>query len=1123
MLIVAKASVITQSEADDLLVRMDETIQSLLKGGNDTVVASIESLTNGVGKFTTLEDHSDKPLTNSEFEWTKEAEQVRSEIAILANVNQASIHADFSIFELGLDSLDVIKLSSRLKKQSVEIPVSVIIKCQTIAKMATQFSRFNYDKAKKVQGKTIQEMSQDLTTYLQARLPSDVETILPATPLQQSMVNEMIKSHYIRYFNMEAFVLGEEIDQSRLMTAVDSVILQSPILRTTFFEIEDPQLPVSYAQIVHKDGSQFAEYNAREGESIENLVDRLSAELITSKATDHRLYHIRYTLIGQTRYMIMAISHALYDGRSLRALHEDINKAYRGKLTPRPDPLPYLEEVFGSTTEEAKRFWKSTLSNLPLAIFPKKDILLSDRNKAHRLERRSRIPLKDIEAVCKSSRITLQTLGQTCWALVLSHLTGQLDVVFGSVLSCRDSEEADEVMFPLMNTVVVRAVLHGSLNEMLRYMQEMSDSTRQYQHFPLGTAQAFALASRDNQPSTDTTLFDTLFIYQGRQISKEADPLYNSVYGTSEVEFPICVEMEILDNNQLSWTTACKSIARDARETEELINALDTVLQRILHNPDAPAIISDADGISVCGLPKFKRLQARFKNGAKKASKPIDEEWSQTELNLRKALHEISNVSEEQIHKDSTIFHLGLDSILVLKLPALLKSYGIKIRVSDILKHLTISSIAQSLQDVKIHEIECLDVDSIIAEATSSLDVSSAVNQITEIGEVQDVLPATAGQLYAIRRWQESRGALFYPSFTYSLPGQLDTQKLDNAWKKLLERHDILRTGFVETKSGVAQVVFKSPPNEVLYESHSTTLRKNLGDLRQPLLNLVVEKYADSTKLILVIHHALYDGISIQILIHDLTALYEGETLPAPEHTFRDFVARTVSSSQSSAQQRWASYLANSLPLHISQPPSTNLQRTEVFHPSLKISSLKTQARFSGVTVDSLLLASVSKIRAQQLTSFASFSPNNIILGIYIANRAPFGEDLSNLAAPTLNLLPLKIEDPMVRSIEDIAKGIQRDLGIIGGEEMVGTSLEEILKWTGVRVDFFVNILRGGDDWSNASRFLRVEMDLEKRAKVVDGEINPNLEDITGKDAYLVCFSSFITYFSFVGSKLTSE
>jgi amino acid adenylation domain-containing protein len=1109
--IVAQGSIITQSRASALLEQLEKTLNEVLKNGgqNPVLQHTGATMTNGTSHFTdsssSSNSSSDRDNPDLEpFKWTQQTEKIKSEIASLAKVPETSVQETSSIFELGLDSIDVIKLSSRLKKQRIEIPVSAIIRGQTIAKMAVNISAKSSESQYSA-GELLDDMSRSLTQYIKAngKLPDDTEAVLPATPLQQSMVNEMIKSDYERYFNIEASKLHMDVDPSRLADAVKKALGQSSIFRTTFVEIEDPRSPVSFAQIIRKqrDAADVHTSTLSQGQSIEAFIDDFKVQSIELAKAQQALCQVRLVLAGSSTYLFIAISHALYDGTSIRALHEDILKAYHGDLAPRPDITPFLEEIIQSTTSDAKKFWRTTLSNLPQATFPRKELPETAEPTVHLLEKQSQIPLKDIEALCKSSRITLQTLGQTCWALVLAHLMGQLDVVFGSVLSCRDSEEANEVMFPLMNTVAVRSVLHGSLGDMLKYMQHLSDTTRQYQHFPLGTAQAYALASRQgNAAAKNTTLFDTLFIYQGRRQTGAGQQLYESVYGASDVEFPVCVEMEIVDDECLSWTTACKSIARTAGEADEIIEALDAVLQRMISAPQAPAIVSDAEGVSVCGLPKFRKSDSRPKQAATSATNRVSDKWSDTEVAIRKALHEISDVAEDDIRKDFTVFHLGLDSILVLKLPALLRGYGIKLSVSDILREQTVYAMAQFVLRSKPENQQFLDVDAVLSKAISHLDLDPELKALKkEMGEIESIMPVTAGQLYMIRQWQASRGALFYPTFTYSIEGEFGRARLDTAWKKLLQRHSILRTGFVEVDSNLAQVIFKDPKNEVFYSSTQHLARSNL---RSPPLSLAVEESKESAATLrLTIHHALYDGISLPILFEELQSLYRGAELEPSTANFKTFVAQSISSSTKTAKEKWTSYLQRAAPLAskaingASTPPTG--KRTEVFHPSLKVGPLKNLAQENGVSIDALFLAGISKQYAHHLNS----SPNTVVFGIYLANRAPFGDDLSHLAAPTLNLLPLRVNKPLERHIPELAKDIQRDLSEISNKDMVSASLEQIYGWTGVRVDFFVNILKSSPS-TGKETVLQPPQELEKKAEVVDVVANKDISG--GVDAYLV-------------------
>lgn len=1078
--LVADGSVTTTEQAANILKQIKSALITILHGqGQNTVFENLEVLptTNGSTAQSQRQNMHEGDAISRDLEWTKDAELLRTEIASLANVAETDIHQDSSLFELGLDSIDVIKLSSRLRRHGINIAVSAIIRSQTIQKMAAAASRIGNQESTISSKGFVSKTSSQLANYLkgQGALPQGLseDSVLPATPLQEGMFHLMTQSNYEMYFNVDIFKLDNKTNPDDLIKAVKKVVKASPVLSTYFLKIEDPQIPANYAQIVRGEtfldhsGSSFEDWDQKEV-SQESL-DVLRSAAISRATKSQDLFQVRYLAVGSDRFMVISIAHALYDGISIQLFHADIKRAYLGESIPRTDPRPYLEEVFKSTTEDAKKFWRSTLSNLPPARFPRNDTATSNPVQVHPATRQSSITFSQIQNFCKKSNIFVQTLGQTCWALVLAQLMGQLDVVFGTVLSCRDSTDAEQVMFPLMNTVAVRSVLHGTLDQMLKYMQEMSNTTRQYQHFPLGEAQSIALSSQAE--AKDNNFFDTLFIYQGHRSPEEREPLYKSEFSHADVDFPICIELEISEEGCLSWTAACKSSVRDEEETNQILASLDTVLEHIINSPRTPTFVTDIDGISICGLPKFHKSDSDTKTTSERPARTLHDQWSDEELVIRKAFHHASGVPEESINKDTTIFELGLDSISVHKLRKLLETRGINLSVSEILKGLNIDAITQSLlRASKSNNSAGVDVAAVLSKAISLVDVASVIKNVDQdLGKVQFIMPVTAGQLYLLRGWQVSRGVLFYPTFYYRLSfGTFDKAMLEEAWKLLLENHNILRTGFIESKGSVLQVVFENPPNEVVYGRSCNHYRSPFGG--SPPVTLVVNE--SMSKFGLTIHHALYDAVSIDILLDELQSLYQGQPsiTQAPTGDLRSFMAQSICAGSQTTQpkalekrQKWKSYLGNKDTLMPpSNQPSTVSGRTELFKPALEISGIKDYAKSIGITTDALFLAVMAEVFALK-----ALPEHGVTFGIYLANRNPFdGHDFGSMAAPTLNLLPLRVLDPLrvSKNPKEVATNIQKDLRQIGSAEMSSTSLEEIYEWTGVRVNCFVNILKDMGD-----------------------------------------------------------
>lgn len=1090
MSIAAQASVLTETECSDLLRNMALSLQQILQEPECQIPKITNRQTQQNGDISYPRKHmtnGEQPhdMSTSETQKSEQiqtnTEQLRQTISVLANISPYDVREDSSIFELGLDSIDVIKLSSRLRKNGIKLLVSDIIQSQTIARIARMMS-VDSPTPQVSSRRKLEDMSQELTEYLrnEGNLPSHFQAVLPATPLQQSMVKEMIQSNYERYFIIELFKLNDGIDIKKLEDAVRKIIAASPILRTSFTEVHDPQTPFVYAQVIHSNSLQPSEsiyINWIDGTmELDGILKRIKLQASNIAEEKKSLFQVYYFDFKNSKYMAFAISHALYDGRSLQLLHEDIYRAYQGTFSPRPNPIDYLGPIFESTTEDAQRFWKSILSDLPLGELPRKEVI-HNTDAVYRTQKVSGVSILQIESLCKSLGVSIQTISQLCFVFVLSYLTKRLDVVFGSVFSCRDSEEVNEVMFPFMNTVTVRGVLSGTIADMLRFIQDQNYKARRFQHFPLGLAQSLALSGRRPQSAHNNALFDALFIYQGRQSSTDVEHLYQSIIGKSDVEFPLCVEMEISAKGNPIWTIACKPSVLSAEEGDQIIEMLDSVLLRIMSDPESQVFKSEDGGVSVCGLPRF----ILNTESAHKAEQPIESDksvWSDEELKIRKALHALSGFEEVTISKDTSIYQLGLDSVLVLKLAALLKSYGIKLKVSEILQDLTISAMSRTLHQKSRKENDSVDIDATLTAAISRIGMSQdSITADKRLGEIQYLLPVTAGQKYMIRRWQASRGTMFYPTFSYTVSSDsIDKQRLESSWNDLRAKHDILRTGFFEEGSSLVQVIFKDPPNPVRYHGGTSNAHFNSPhDLTHPPVLLAVEESVGSVILKLTIHHALYDGISIESLIYQLQSLYRGEERLVSGTNFKSFIAHSLSIAEkvsdstnhvngsleaTVSQQKWRDYFAG-LAKYQMISSSQSRGRTEVFRSSLKSPLFRDSAQRADVSVDALIIAAIAIIYARKLSSdHPGKNLSQIVLGIYLANRAPFGEDLSELVAPTFNLLPLLVRNPLGHTITECARNIQDDIQRISSAAMSAASLEQIYQWTGVRVDFFVNILK---------------------------------------------------------------
>lgn len=1008
------------------------------------------------------------------FTWTAEAQSIRCEIAALASLEENEIDEHSTIFSLGLDSIDAVKLTSRLKRSGISITVSALIRAQTIPRILSSLQHDTQENVSEQKESHLHELERKLPGCLVFDKSFDqtlVERILPATPSQEALISEMVRSGYKEYYNHDVLRLEYDVDLQRLLSSWDAVIRQSTILRTSFVEVSSPDVEAVYAQIIHVPKKlEVARLQVEDVSEVDTILEAIRDEARSSLAT---LPPTRLTLVttASETYLVLSLAHAQYDGHSLALIHQDVEHTYLGQsIDARPLPDALIEASLAAVDSAALAFWRNSLSGAHVNRMPQTN---PDASMAtlHRVERVCAVTTDEARTFCRSNGFSLQALAHSAWALTLAHYTGCLDVIFGAVLACRDSEEAEEVLFPLMNTLPVRATLHGTRRAMVKHMQDVNTDALAYQRTPLRHIQRIAASVVHSETASDSnTLFDTLFVYQHRPGSTDNQnaSLYESVGGSSDVEFPLAVEMEDLGDSMV-LRAACKHTVLDHDGAQTLLQTLDQIVGEIIRTPDDPTVDFTGSQASVCGFPVTRV------NDENPGSLPNHEELepehdvsasSAEAATIKDALCQVSRTPPGELSGSSTIESIGIDSISAIKVVALLRKQGIQLSVGELIRAKTVSRMAKVVQD-RSTTVTTEDVavdDATILARFSTQHRLAEVPSIHEIdaADVQTVLPATPGQTYMIDVWQSTKGQLFYPTFNYQYSEHATEDQLRSAWEALVSKHDILRTVFCVTNNAevpVAQVVVKSCSS-----NFTIGAEQQVGSPQQPMAHLHAVKTSAAWDLSLHIHHALYDAVSLPLLMEDFEKLLAGSSPTISPVLQAKFLALSLTpSAHISRQEFWKRYLSNVNILQLHQPEHNHVRsRVEVFKPRFlpATSSLEATARRESLTLQSLLFAAYAKIYAGLARGAQSHTNNDdVVIGIYLSGRSHF-EHLSTLRSPTLNLLPLLVRSASTTRLVQSARQIQEDLQLIGTPENSAASLWEIAAWTGTKVDTFVNYQR---------------------------------------------------------------
>ncbi|MCU0288184.1 MAG: amino acid adenylation domain-containing protein, partial [Acidobacteria bacterium] len=302
-------------------------------------------------------------------------------------------------------------------------------------------------------------------------------------------------------------------------------------------------------------------------------------------------------------------------------------------------------------------------------------------------------------------------------------------------------------------------------------------------------------------------------------------------------------------------------------------------------------------------------------------------------------------------------------------------------------------------------------------------------------------------RLYILQQMEPTGTAYNMPEF---IPlGENGSQKITSVLKKLIHRHESLRTSFHIIGEQPVQVIHGAIAFEIQYlaagkkEETGPVIRNFIRpfDLsRAPLMRAASVRIGEKENYLFIdIHHIISDGISEELLKRDFIALYQGEELLPLPIQYKDFAewqnCRKEKERIQNQEIYWVKDLGGdlpvlNLPLDFPRPLVQDFagNSIEFAISSDESSELKSFVLREKVTLFIVLLSSfnvlLSKLTGQE----------DIIIGTPVAGRRH--ADLENIAGMFVNTLALR-NYPMGEKTfrQFIAEVRQRTLGAFENQE----------------------------------------------------------------------------------------
>nr|MDH3091534.1 condensation domain-containing protein [Bacillus velezensis] len=314
-----------------------------------------------------------------------------------------------------------------------------------------------------------------------------------------------------------------EVDVEKMHKAFESLATQHDILRTKicYRGVSVPR------QVVLKERN--LEFNYMEVDNESDYLDLKEQDVKRGfDLEEDTLVRMNLIKINNSGYrLIMTNHHIILDGWCLPILRRDLfnaymatdeeclkipNKTASNKMGAYEKFVDYINE---KDKEPSLKYWEDLLQGYETRA----DILPMGRPEETEEESQSqefKLSLEvteQAEAVCAKYDVTLNTLVEACWGVLLEKYNSTNDVVFGKVVSGRNAEieGIEEIVGLFINTIPVRisTTNEDTFADLLKSLQDQAIAANDHDFLPLAEIQNRTLLGRN--------LIGTLFFFEGYQ------------------------------------------------------------------------------------------------------------------------------------------------------------------------------------------------------------------------------------------------------------------------------------------------------------------------------------------------------------------------------------------------------------------------------------------------------------------------------------------------------------------------------------------------------------------------------------------------------------------------------
>ncbi|NJP45796.1 non-ribosomal peptide synthase/polyketide synthase [Streptomyces sp. PRB2-1] len=429
-----------------------------------------------------------------------------------------SVGADDDFFALGGDSILAVRFLVLARRAGLELTSRDVFRHRTAAELAAVARAAGEDTAGTAPWPV--PTAEEVAALAGAEPALTVEEALPLGPLQEGFFFHALVdgAEHDAYVVQQVVELSGPVDGALLRRAAGRLLERHAPLRACFRQAPGGR-PVQLIAAGLRLPWHEVDLAAQDGAVRDTLAAAVADDERSRPFDLARPPLLRCALIrlGEDRSrLVLTFHHIVADGWSLPVLHRELLALYGDNPPPLPPVAPYrryLRRIAGADRDAARAAWRTALAGVdgPTRLVESP----ATPGPVAPAQIRVELPARTTALLAARARergITLGTVVQGAWGLLLGRMTGRQDVLFGTTVAGRDAavEGVESMIGLFINTLPTRLrwAPGDTLGALLDRLQREQGDLLDHQHLGLAEIQRTAGHAGTGE------LFDTLVVFE---------------------------------------------------------------------------------------------------------------------------------------------------------------------------------------------------------------------------------------------------------------------------------------------------------------------------------------------------------------------------------------------------------------------------------------------------------------------------------------------------------------------------------------------------------------------------------------------------------------------------------